>query len=162
MMVLAEASSPLDGLASAASVLLIIEVSLIVILFAALALLLAFSFKWLHDHAIPPVRAALPSVKGALSTTDRVTGQIIDVVADLYGRRKGFEETVRAFASAFFPELFDHAGDKQDAEASPSAQPSSSADAPTMPHQAARPDHWPEDDPTVPHHPWPEDAGPHA
>ena len=102
---LAETASPLDGLASAASVLLIIEASIIILLVAALMLLLAFALRWLHAHVIPPLQAALPVIKGALNTTDRASGRVIDLVASVYSRRKGFEEGLHSFITALGPIL---------------------------------------------------------
>lgn len=106
-MPLAEIASPLDGLASAASVLLIIEATLIILLLAALMLLLAFGLRWLHAHVIPPLRDALPVIKGALNTTDRTSGRIIDIVASVYSRRRGVEEGVRSLVGALRPVLVD-------------------------------------------------------
>lgn len=105
-MMIAETSSPIDGLASAASVLLLIEVFLIVLLLAAIALGLAFGLRWLHTHVTPLLRTNVPRVNRALGATDRTLGQIIDLLADLYGRRRGAERAARVFLEAFFPAFF--------------------------------------------------------
>ncbi len=136
-MTLAETATPLDGLASAASVLLIIEASLIILLLAALALLLALSLKWLHDHLMPPVHDAMPAIRGAFDTTDRVTGQIVDVLAEIYGRRRGFEKSLKTFISAVAPGFFD--GDTSPAKSAPGGPqhaPASDPLAPTIPDGA--------------------------
>lgn len=105
-MIIAEAPSPIDGLASAASVLLVIEASLIVILLAAIALLLAFGLRWVQQHVTPLLRTTVPRVNSALGATDRTLGQLIDLLADLYGRRRGAERVIRAFLEAVFPSVF--------------------------------------------------------
>jgi len=102
-MLLAEAPSPIDGLASAASVVLIIEVFIIILLMAVIMLLLAFAFKWLHGHVIPVVQEYAPTVKGALGATDRASGRVIDLVASLYARRRGFEEGAHRLFDSILP-----------------------------------------------------------
>ncbi|MBA3823237.1 MAG: hypothetical protein H0X24_04920 [Ktedonobacterales bacterium] len=103
MLTLAEAPSPIDGLASAAGTLLTIELFFIIVLLAALMVLLALGFKWLHDHVIPLLQQYLPYAKDALGTTDRLSGQFVDMLAAIYGRRKGVEEAVRSFVDALGP-----------------------------------------------------------
>jgi hypothetical protein len=103
MLTLAEAPTPIDGLASAAGTLLIIELFFIIVLLAALMVLLALGFKWVHDHLIPLSQQYLPYARGALGTTDRLTGQFVDMLAAIYGRRKGVEEAVRSFVDSLGP-----------------------------------------------------------
>ncbi len=103
MPTLAEAPSPIDGLASAAGTLLTIELFFIIVLLATLMVLLAVGFKWLHDHVIPLLAQYLPYAKGALGTTDRLSGQFVDMLAAIYGRRKGVEEAVRSFVDSLGP-----------------------------------------------------------
>ena len=102
-MFIAEVPTPIDGLASAASVILIIEVGLIVILLAALAVLIALLMRWMYNHTIPPIQQAVPKVKGAVDATDRMTGRVIDIVATLYSRRRGFEVAIQTFIEGAFP-----------------------------------------------------------
>ena len=102
-MPLAETPTPIDGLAGAAGTLLIIEAFFIIVLLAALMVLLALGFKWLHDHVIPLLQQYLPYAKGALGTTDRLSGQFVDMLAAIYSRRKGVEEAVRAFVDSLGP-----------------------------------------------------------
>lgn len=102
-MLLAETTSPLDGLASAASVLLVFELFFIVVLVAAILVLLALGMAWLHHHVIPLLQEYVPTVKGALNATDRASGQVIDIVANLYAKRKGFEEGVFGFVRSLMP-----------------------------------------------------------
>lgn len=103
MLTTAEAPTPIDGLASAASVILIIELSLIILLLAVLMLLLAFSLKWVHDHVIPPLQQIAPAMRGAMGATDRATGRVVDFVSTLYARRKGVEGGVRSFVDTLLP-----------------------------------------------------------
>jgi hypothetical protein len=102
-MLLAETASPLDGLASAMSVVLIVEACIIVMLVAAITLLLAFGLKWLHSHVVPLLQEYVPTVSKALGATDRASGQVVDLVANLYARRRGFEEGVRGFFASLWP-----------------------------------------------------------
>jgi hypothetical protein len=102
-MPLAETASPLDGLASAASVLLVFELFFIVVLVAVVLVLLALGMAWLHNHVIPLLQEYVPTVRGALNATDRASGQVIDVVANLYAWRKGFEEGVLSFLRSLVP-----------------------------------------------------------
>lgn len=102
-MLLAETASPLDGFASAMSVILIIEACIIVLLVAVITLLLAFGLKWLHSHVIPLLQEHVPTVTKALSATDRASGQVVDIVANLYAKRRGFEEGVRGFFASLWP-----------------------------------------------------------
>ncbi len=120
-MLLAEAPSPIDGLASAASVLLIIEAFVIILLMAVLMLLLAFAFKWLHDHVIPVVQEYAPTVKGALGATDRASGRVIDFVAALYARRRGFEEGAHHLFDSILPILASLFSDRPLPDEAPSA-----------------------------------------
>jgi hypothetical protein len=103
MLTLAEAPTPIDGLASAAGTLLIIELFFIIVLLAALMVGLALGLKWVHDHLIPLLRQYLPYATGALGTTDRLAGQFVDMMATIYGRRKGIEEAVRSFVDSLGP-----------------------------------------------------------
>ncbi len=119
----AETPSPIDGLASAATIILIFEVLLIVILMAALAVLLAVLMRWLHRHVVPPVQQAVPHVKGALDVTDRVTGRVVDVVSAVYSRRRGIEATVNSIVDSIFP---------------PEDQSNRTADAHEEPEEVAR------------------------
>jgi hypothetical protein len=86
--------------------MLIIEACLIIILVAALMVLLAWALRWLHDHVIPPLHEALPVIRNAFNATDRASGQVVDVIAALYGRRKGLEVGVKSFVAALKPILF--------------------------------------------------------
>jgi hypothetical protein len=99
----AEAPSPIDGLASAATIILIVEVLLIVILMAALAVLLAVLTRWLYRHAVPPVKQAVPRVNNALAVADRATGRVVDVIAAIYSRRRGIEVAVNSIVDSVFP-----------------------------------------------------------
>jgi hypothetical protein len=130
-MLLAETPSPIDGLASAASTLLIIELFIIVVLLAALMLLLAFGFKWLHEHVIPPLQQFLPHAKGALGATERLSGQFVDMVAAIYGRRKGVEEAVRSFADGLGPIVSNIFAVSDTAPEPASAPPTADSAAPT-------------------------------
>ena len=116
MRLLAETTSPLDGLASAASVLLIFEACLIIILVAAIMLLFAFGLRWLHAHVLPPLHDALPTIRTALNTTDRTSGRVIDLVAGFYGRRKGVEAGIKSFVAALKPILLTLFTDEQRAQ----------------------------------------------
>jgi hypothetical protein len=102
-MLLAETASPLDGFASAMSVILIFEACIIVLLVAAITLLLAFGLKWLHGHVVPLLQEYVPTVSRALGATDRASGQVVDIVANLYAKRRGFEEGVRGFFASLWP-----------------------------------------------------------
>lgn len=103
MQIVAEAPTPIDGLASAASVMLIIELSLIILLLAVLMVLLAYSLKWVHDHVIPPLQQVAPAMRGAMSATDRATGRMVDLFTTIYARRKGVEGGVRSFIDTLLP-----------------------------------------------------------
>lgn len=105
-MIWAEAPSPLDGLASAASVILIMEVLLILLLLAAIAILLALAMRWVHDHVVPLVKTYGSRTVGALGNADRGMGVLIERLADIYGRRQGAERFVRIFLAALFPAFF--------------------------------------------------------
>jgi|GEM_PF-3409625 len=102
-MVIAEAPTRLDGLASAAAIILIFEISIFVILFAVLTALLAFVTRWLYNHVIPPLHTVAPRIVGGISATDRVTGRVVDVVANLYARGRGVEEAVTSFVEGIIP-----------------------------------------------------------
>ena len=110
-MISAEAVSPLDGLASAASVILIFEALLIIMLMAAIAVLLAVALHWVRVHVVPLLETYVPRARGALGTADRGLGAVVERLADLYGKRRGAERFVRAFLAALFPAFF--AGDDQ-------------------------------------------------
>ncbi len=105
-MIIAESATPLDGIASAAAVLLILEASLIIILLAVIAVLFAFGLRWVHSHVVPLLETYVPKAKGALGATDRSLGVVVERLADLYGRRRGAERFVRVFLEALFPALF--------------------------------------------------------
>jgi hypothetical protein len=118
MQPLAEASTPLDGLASAASVILLLEAGIMILLLAILMVLLAILVRWLSDHVIQPVEAVVPRVKQAVDATDRTTGRIIDIVTDFYGRRQAMEAAARAFFDGLIPSLDgEHKKTKADADA---------------------------------------------
>lgn len=102
-MIIAEAPTPIDGLASAASVILIIEVGLIIVLVAALAVAVALLMRWMYNHTIPPVQHAIPRVKSAIDATDRATGRVIDLVTAVYSRRRGFEVAIQTFLDGVLP-----------------------------------------------------------
>lgn len=102
-MTIAEAPTSLDGLASAAAIVLLFELSIFILLLAVLTVLLAFIMRWLYNHVIPPLKAAAPRVQGALNATDRATGRVVDVIANLYARRRSLEETITGFVEGILP-----------------------------------------------------------
>jgi len=118
-----EQPSPLDGIASAAAIILILEVGIVILLVAVLMVLLAFGINWLYKHTIPPVRTTIPRVKDALNVVDRSTGRVIDLVAEVYGHRQAVESGI----STFFDNLI--ATDPEDVRATDDTLPTT--DKPT-------------------------------
>lgn len=98
-----EAASPLDGLASAASVVLIMEIGIIILLCAVLTILLAILVNWLHEHVVPPTKHYSPAIRQYMAQTDRKAGQVIDAVAEIHARRASAEAVLRYILNLIFP-----------------------------------------------------------
>jgi hypothetical protein len=92
--------SPLDGLASAASILLIFELAIIIILLSVLALLLAFVMHWIYTRLIPPIEDNVPRIHATTQTAERLSGRVVDVVGEIYARRRAVEAAINAFFDA--------------------------------------------------------------
>ncbi len=84
---IADFAGVVNQLASFAAIALIFEVSLIIILFAALAIGLALLARWLQQKLIKPIQAAAPATHTLSSKIDRISGKIIDVVVEFHSRR---------------------------------------------------------------------------
>jgi hypothetical protein len=93
-MVIAEAPW-LHTLGQIAGVILVIELSLALVVTAALMLGLAFGARWLHTHAIPPLREYLPRAQEAMSVTEQGSDTLVKGVAEFYGRRQAVETGLR-------------------------------------------------------------------
>ncbi len=86
-LLMADFAGAVNQLASFAAIALIFEVSLIVILFAALAIGLALLARWLQQKLIGPIQAAAPATHNLSSKIDRISGKVIDVVVEFHSRR---------------------------------------------------------------------------
>jgi hypothetical protein len=93
-MVIAEAPW-LHTLGQIAGVILVIELSLALIVTAALMVGLAIGMRWLHIHAIPPLREYLPRAQQAMSLTEQGSDRLVKGVAEFYGRRQAVETGLR-------------------------------------------------------------------
>ena len=93
-MVIAEAPW-LHTLGQIAGVLLVIELSLALIVTAALMVGLAIGARWLHIHVIPPLQEYLPRALQAMSVTEQGSDRVVKGVAEFYGRRQAVETGLR-------------------------------------------------------------------
>jgi hypothetical protein len=93
-MVIAEAPW-LHTLGQIAGVILVIELSLALIVTAALMVGLAIGARWLHMHAIPPLREYLPRAQQAMSATEQGSDTLVKGVAEFYGRRQAMQTGLR-------------------------------------------------------------------
>ncbi|MGO8948604.1 MAG: hypothetical protein ACLQUY_13275 [Ktedonobacterales bacterium] len=86
-MVLAEAPW-LHTLGEIAGVILVLELSLALIITCAFMVALAIGARWLHEHAIPPLREYLPRAEQAMTITEHGSDSLVHGIAEFYGRRQ--------------------------------------------------------------------------
>jgi hypothetical protein len=96
-MAIASASSPawLHTLAQIASVLLVIELLVVLVIICALMAGLAFGMRWLHEHVVPLVQENAPRAQQAMALTRQNTDRVVHGVAEFYGRREAARTGLR-------------------------------------------------------------------
>jgi hypothetical protein len=95
-MVVAAVEPPwLHTLGQISGVILVIELSLALIITCAFMIGLAIGARWLHVHAIPPLREYLPRAQEAMSVTERGSDTVVNGVAEFYGRRQAVQTGLR-------------------------------------------------------------------
>jgi hypothetical protein len=85
----------LHTLGQISGVILVIELSLALIITCALMIGLAIGARWLHVHAIPPLREYLPRAQEAMSVTERGSDTVVNGIAEFYGRRQAVQTGLR-------------------------------------------------------------------
>jgi hypothetical protein len=93
-MVIAEAPW-LHTLGDIAGVILVIELSLALVITCAFMVGLAIGARWLHLHAIPPLREYLPRAQEAMTVTERSSDSVVQSIAEFYGRRQAVQTGLR-------------------------------------------------------------------
>jgi hypothetical protein len=95
-MVVAAVEPPwLHTLGQISGVILVIELSLALIITCAFMIGLAIGVRWLHVHAIPPLREYLPRAQDAMSVTERGSDAVVNGIAEFYGRRQAVQTGLR-------------------------------------------------------------------
>ncbi len=93
-MVIAEAPW-LHTLGQIAGVILVLELTFALIITCAFMVALAFGARWLHMHAIPPLREYLPRAEQAMTVTQHGSDSLVHGIAEFYGRRQAVETGLR-------------------------------------------------------------------
>jgi hypothetical protein len=95
-MVVAAVEPPwLHTLGQISGVILVIELSLALIITCAFMIGLAIGARWLHVHAIPPLREYLPRAQQAMTVTERSSDTVVNGIAEFYGRRQAVQTGLR-------------------------------------------------------------------
>jgi hypothetical protein len=96
-MALASASSPawLHTLAQIASVILVLELLVVLLIICALMAGLALGMRWLHEHVVPLVQENAPRAQQAMVLTRQNTDRVVHGVAEFYGRREAARTGLR-------------------------------------------------------------------
>ncbi len=93
-MVIAEAPW-LHTLGQIAGVILVVELSLALIITAALMVGLAYGMHWLHTHVMPLIEEYAPRAQQAMGVAERGSDSLVKGVAEFYGRRQAVETGIR-------------------------------------------------------------------
>ena len=95
-MVVAAVEPPwLHTLGQISGVILVIELSLALIITCAFMIGLAIGARWLHVHAIPPLREYLPRAQEAMTVTERGSDTVANGIAEFYSRRQAVQTGLR-------------------------------------------------------------------
>jgi hypothetical protein len=95
-MVVAAVEPPwLHTLGQISGVILVIELSLALIITCAFMIGLVIGARWLHMHAMPPLREYLPRAQEAMSVTERGSDTVVNGIAEFYGRRQSVQTALR-------------------------------------------------------------------
>jgi hypothetical protein len=95
-MVIAAVEPPwLHTLGQISGVILVVELSLALIITCAFMIGLAIGARWLHVHAIPPLREYLPRAQEAMSVTEHGSDSVVNGIAEFYGRRQAVQTGLR-------------------------------------------------------------------
>jgi len=96
-MAIASASSPawLHTLAQIASVILVIELLVVLLIICALMAGLALGMRWLHERVVPIVQENAPRAQHAMDLTQQNTDRVVHGVAEFYGRREAVRTGLR-------------------------------------------------------------------
>ena len=85
----------LHTLAQIASVLLLLELGLVLIIVCALMVALAIGTRWLHTHVVPILREYRPRAHEAMTVAQQGSDKVVQGVAEFYGRRQQVETSLR-------------------------------------------------------------------
>jgi hypothetical protein len=85
----------LHTLAQIASVLLLIELGLVLIIVCVLMIVLAIGTRWLNTHVVPVLREYGPRAHGAMTVAQQSSDKVVQGVAEFYGRRQQVETSLR-------------------------------------------------------------------
>jgi hypothetical protein len=85
----------LHTLAQIASVLLLIELGLVLIIVCVLMIVLAIGTRWLNTHVVPVLREYSPRAHGAMTVAQQSSDKVVQGVAEFYGRRQQVETSLR-------------------------------------------------------------------
>jgi hypothetical protein len=95
-MVVAAVEPPwLHTLGQISGVILVIELSLALVIACAFMIGLAIGARWLHVHALPPLREYLPRAQEAMSVTEHSSDTVVNGIAEFYGRRQAVQTGLR-------------------------------------------------------------------
>ena len=85
----------LHTLAQVASVLLLLELGLVLIIVCVLMIALAIGTRWLHTHVVPILREYSPRAHEAMTVAQQGSDRVVQGVAEFYGRRQQVETSLR-------------------------------------------------------------------
>jgi hypothetical protein len=85
----------LHTLGQISGVILVIELSLALIVTCAFMIALAIGARWLHIHAMPPLREYLPRAQEAMTVTQRGSDSMVNGIAEFYSRRQAVQTGLR-------------------------------------------------------------------
>lgn len=98
-MVIADAVSPgwLHTAAQIAGTVLLFELLIALLIFAALTVGLALAMWWLRKHVVPVVQQRAPQVQRTMDVATQGGERIVRGVAEFYGRQEMVKAMVRQF-----------------------------------------------------------------
>lgn len=95
MVIASESPAWLHTLGQIAGTILVVELSIALLIVAALAVGIAYGMYWLRQHVIPIISQNTPRVLNAMNVAQQGSDKVVKGVAEFYGRRQAVQTGLR-------------------------------------------------------------------
>lgn len=95
MVIASDSPSWLHTLGQIAGTILVVELSIALLIVAALAVGIAYGMYWLRQHVIPVIGQNAPRIINAMNVAEQSSDKVVQGVAEFYGRRQAVQTGLR-------------------------------------------------------------------